>query len=121
MSGSRSILEDFFDAENRRDWEAYAGCLDPQVEWTVGGRTVRGRDAYVAAIRAAYERAGAVSFRLHQVLESEDKRVVATLLVDSTGARSLDVFELADGLVRREWEFELGPGPDWNGKVTRGV
>lgn len=39
--------------------------------------------------------------------------MVATLLIDSRGNRSLDVFEVVEGLIRREWEFLLGPGPGW--------
>lgn len=108
----RQVLEAFFEAENKRDWEAYERFLHPEVEWRVAGRTVAGRADYLRAMRAAY--AGSDScFRLHQVIESADGRVVATLLIDSRGNRSLDVFEIVEGLIRREWEFLLGPGPGW--------
>jgi len=50
------------------------------------------------------------------MLESEDRRRIATLLVDTDGRRSLDIFEFEDGLIRREWEFLLGRGVDWNGR-----
>lgn len=113
----RETLEAFFEAENGRDWEVYAGFLHPDVEWTVGGRTITGREDYVRAMRAAY--AGSdVRFRVHQSIESADGRVVATLLVDSEGRRSLDVFELSGGVVVREWEFLLGAGPDWDGEAV---
>lgn len=113
----RETLEAFFDAENGRDWEAYAGFLHPDVEWTVAGRTVAGREDYVRAMRAAYAGSDA-RFRVHQSIESADGRVVATLLVNSEGRRSLDVFELSGGVVVREWEFLLGAGPDWDGEAV---
>ena len=113
----RETLEAFFEAENGRDWEVYAGFLHPDVEWTVGGRTVAGREDYVRAVRAAYAGSDA-RFRVHQSIESADGRVVATLLVDSEGRRSLDVFELSGGVVVREWEFLLGAGPDWDGEAV---
>ena len=50
------------------------------------------------------------------MLESEDGRRIATLLVDTDGRRSLDIFEFEDGLIRREWEYLLGRGADWNGE-----
>ena len=33
---------------------------------------------------------------------------VVTLLVNDDGERSLDVFDVEGGLIRREWEFLLG-------------
>lgn len=113
----RETLEAFFEAENGRDWEVYAGFLHPDVEWTVGGRTITGREDYVRAMRAAYAGSDA-RFRAHQSIESADGRVVATLLVNSEGRRSLDVFELSGGVVVREWEFLLGAGPDWDGEAV---
>ncbi len=59
-----------------------------------------------------------MQFRQHQIVSSEDERIIATLFVDSAGQRSLNVFEFEDGQVRREWEFLLGPGADWGGDVV---
>lgn len=116
----RQALEAFFEAENRRDWEAYAGLLHPDVEWTLGGRTITGREDYVRAMKAAYAGSDA-RFRVHQLIESADGRVVATLLVDSEGRRSLDVFEFSGGVIVREWEFLLGAGPGWDGEAVPAV
>lgn len=116
----RETLEAFFEAENDRDWEAYAGFLHLDVEWTVGGRTITGREDYVRAMRAAYAGSDA-RFRVHQLIESADGRVVATLLVDSEGRRSLDVFEFSGGVIVREWEFLLGAGPGWDGGTVPAV
>lgn len=111
------MLEAFFAAENQRDWERYVEFLHPDVEWVIDGRAVQGRGDHLDAIAAAYAGSDA-QFRLHRIIESSDHNRVATLLVDSEENRSLDVFEFEDGLIRREWEFLLGPGGDWNGDVV---
>lgn len=115
MSDFRRKLADFFDAENRRDWDSYREFLHPQVEWVLGEDIINGRERYCETIIAAYAQS-ASRFRMHQMLESEDHRRIATLLVDTDGRRSLDIFEFEDGLIRREWEFLLGRGADWNGR-----
>lgn len=117
MSEPIALLAEFFAAENARDWLAYVQFLHPSVEWRLGDRVVRGRAEYVGVIKRAYA-CSQVTFRVHQVLESVDQAWVATLLVDSTGERSLDVFEFEDCMIRREWEFCLGRGSDWNGELV---
>ena len=115
MSDFRRKLAEFFDAENRRDWDDYREFLHPQVEWVLEEDVIKGRERYCETIVAAYAQS-ASRFRTHQRLESEDRRRIATLLVDTDGRRSLDIFEFEDGLIRREWEFLLGRGVDWNGR-----
>lgn len=115
MSDFRRKLAEFFDAENRRDWDNYREFLHPQVEWVLEEDVIKGRERYCETIVAAYAQS-ASRFRTHQMLESEDRRRIATLLVDTDGRRSLDIFEFQDGLIRREWEFLLGRGIDWNGR-----
>ncbi len=106
-----SPLRRLFDAENARDWESVAEVLHPEVEWTLvgddGPRVVRGRAAYVEALATAYAGSDR-SFRCVESTRSRDGARVVTMLLDSEGARSMDVFELAGGRVRREWEFLLG-------------
>ncbi|BDA63829.1 nuclear transport factor 2 family protein [Actinomyces capricornis] len=115
------ILEALFEAENARDWEALAACLHPEVEWRIGTQVVRGPQAYVDRLRQFYAGAkdSASRFRLHQAIASEDEATVVVLLVSGAGDRSLEVFEVTGGLVRREWEFELGAGTDWNGAALQ--
>ena len=115
MSDFRRKLAEFFDAENRRDWDDYREFLHPQVEWVLEEDVIKGRERYCETIVAAYAQS-ASRFRTHQMLESEDRRRIATLLVDTDGRRSLDIFEFEDGLIRQEWEFLLGRGVDWNGR-----
>ncbi len=104
-------LEQFFAAENARDWKRYATFLHPEVVWTlVDGATERrivGREEYLAVIRRAY--AGvSTTFRCIDMTVDVQRSRVASLLVSDTGDRSLDVFDVEDGLIRREWEFLLG-------------
>ncbi|WP_175954900.1 nuclear transport factor 2 family protein [Schaalia sp. Marseille-Q2122] len=112
MTALRDTLEAFFEAENQRDWERYVEFLHPEVEWTLHGNTIHGREAYMELITRAYANSS-VTFRTHQVLESTSVNIVATLLIDEDGNRSLDIFEFGDGLIRREWEFLMGPGEGW--------
>ena len=123
MTGSLAftLLEEFFAAENARDWPVYAQYLHPDVEWIVvqgdEPRIVQGAAAYLETIREAYD-GSPMTFRCVQTISSEDDTRVGTLLVDESGHRSLEVFEFQDGLIRREWEYLLGTGGDWNGDVV---
>ncbi len=114
------ILYALFEAENARDWEALAACLHPEVEWSIGTQVVRGPRAYVHRLRQFYAGAKdpASRFRIHQAIASDDEATVVVLLVNGAGDRCLEVFEVADGLLRREWEFELGQGADWSGAMV---
>ena len=109
--GLERLLERFFAAENARDWAAYASLLHPGVEWTLvddgAERRIVGREDYLAAIAAAYDGTGTVFSCLDMTVDRGRCRVV-TLLVNDDGERSLDVFDVEGGLIRREWEFLLG-------------
>ena len=52
MSDFRRKLADFFDAENRRDWDSYREFLHPQVEWVLGEDIIKGRERYCETIAA---------------------------------------------------------------------
>lgn len=60
-------------------------------------------------MKRAYEGA-AIQFRCTQALVDERRGRVATWLIDDEGNRSLDVFDLQDGLIKKEWEYLLGVG-----------
>ena len=109
--GLERLLERFFAAENARDWATYARLLHPGVEWTLvddgAERRIVGREDYLAAIAAAYDGTGTTFSCLDMTVDRERGRV-ATLLVNDDGERSLDVFDVEGGLIRREWEFLLG-------------
>jgi len=105
------VLQQLFDAENNRDWVAVGDLLHPDVRWTIvgaeGERVVEGKDSYLEALATAYE-GSETRFRCVEVTRSGDGARTVTMLVDDDGRRSLDVFEVEEGLVRREWEFPLG-------------
>lgn len=104
------VLARFFRAENERDWETYRALLHEDVVWHLHGeqdRTIRGVDEYLQTIRDAYAGSDA-HFRVEEAHEAADGRRVVVLLVDDSGRRSCEVFDIEDGLIRREHEFLLG-------------
>lgn len=119
------VLPELFAAENARDWTAFRALVHPGVEWTLIGpdatTVVSGRTAYMSRILAAHKSASNVSFAVRRSLRNEAGMTV-TELIDNHGDASVDVFDVRDGLVRREWEFlgEAGviPGAPW--PVARG-
>lgn len=107
----RDSLEAFFEAENSRDWQRYATFLHPDVVWTLVDGTTEskavGRDGYLSAIQHAYDGVP-TTFRCVDMIIDPSRSRASSLLIDDTGERSLDVFDLDGGLIRREWEFLLG-------------
>lgn len=105
------LLEQFFAAENSRDWRSYAEFLHPRVEWTLvdgpAERRIVGREEYLSVIRSAYDET-ATTFRCADMKIDHGRSRIATLLVNDVGDRSLDVFDFDGALIRREWEFLLG-------------
>ena len=104
-------LIQLFAAENDRDWPAFAELLDPDVTWHLVGErthTITGREAYMARIQRAYEARPSAHFELERFRQANDGRVLVEL-IDDQGAVSVEIFELRDGRVTREWEFLFGP------------
>ena len=105
------VLVELFAAENARDWATFQTLLHPEVEWTLIGpdttAVVRGRTTYMNRILAAYESASDARFTVRRSLSNEAGMIV-TELIDNHGDVSVDVFDVRNGLVRREWEFLLG-------------
>ncbi|HWP79111.1 MAG TPA: nuclear transport factor 2 family protein [Candidatus Acidoferrum sp.] len=98
-------LTEFFEYENSRQWEKYAGCLAEDVVWTLNGSEVMdGRTAYMRRITAAYE--GSDDTFVCRRMTGEGERI-ATELVNTRGVTSICVFDFAQGLIFREWEFIL--------------
>lgn len=107
LGSVRRLLLTFFSAENERDWATYRSCLAEDVEWVCYGapqRTVvQGRDSYVDAMQRAYAGWDA-TFSIDQLVVDEERGLAyAELVIDSR--RSVDVFEVENGLIRREREY----------------
>ena len=104
-----AALRAFFDAENAREWDTYRGFLHPDVVWELHAaqaRSIRGIDAYMDAIRAAYRGSG-VRFRCLEMHARRDGGRIVALLENDLGECSCDIFEFRDGQIYREYEFIL--------------
>ena len=105
----RQRLLDFFDTENKRDWEKYRQFLHPDVIWilhSAGIRRICGIEAYLAAMRDAYA-GNDNTFVCERLYQGKSGSCIATILVNNLDERSCDVFEFRDGLIYEEHEFIL--------------
>lgn len=103
-------LRRLFVAENNRDWMTLAGLLDPEVSWQLvsdATTVIKGRDEYVARPRAVYEARPAARFEVVRERANGRGRVLCEL-IDDLGVTSIEVFDIRNGLVFREWEFVFG-------------
>jgi ketosteroid isomerase-like protein len=109
VNDTKDMLLRFFEAENRRDWAEYGKYLAPDVVWELfSGQetTVRGIDRYIAAIKKAYDGSDD-TFVCEAMYHNGDGNRIVTILKNSHGQRSCDMFEIADGLIAKEYEFIL--------------
>ncbi len=108
---NRERLTRFFEAENQRDWIAYAAFLHPDIEWVLiqnrETRIIRGRRAYLRTIKAAYA-GNEDSFICEALYSGESGDCITTVLRNNHEQLSTDIFEFENGLIRKEWEFLLG-------------
>lgn len=107
---NKEVLTAFFKAENERDWDRYQQFLHPDISWQLvqaEEKTVTGIDHYMQVIKNAYHDTDA-QFTCVDMQISVDGNRIATLLVNNSGVRSLDIFDFKDGLIYREYEFILG-------------
>ncbi|MDO5096841.1 MAG: nuclear transport factor 2 family protein [Peptostreptococcaceae bacterium] len=103
------LLLEFFDAENRRDWEKYKQFLHPEVIWKLYGapnKEIAGIEQYMETMMKAYENTD-VQFSCEDMKVSSDKNRIVAYLVNDFGIRSVDVFDFKDNLIYREYEFIL--------------
>ena len=104
------VIRRLFIAENARDWDTLAGLLDPDVTWQlIADETtvIKGRDKYFARLKAAYEARPSAQFEVVNWRDTGRGRILCELM-DDLGEASVEVFDVRDGLVIREWEFVFG-------------
>lgn len=105
----KRILE-FLHAENQRDWLNYEKFLSHNVQWTFfsieGTRVVNGRENYVNTMKRIYENLDS-TFNIISLLSNDELGIVMAEL-EMDNRRSVDVFELRDGLILREREYYDG-------------
>ncbi len=111
QQNQQSLLR-FFEAENARDWQRYATFLSESVIWQLfplEGNTeeIAGKSAYIARMQKAYSGYDG-TFQCLRTEISEDGTRLCTFLQNREGERSLDIFEMQDGIILREWEFLFG-------------
>jgi len=109
----RELVDSYSDAVNRRDEAAWARCWATDATWRFHGRAIDGREAIVAAWRAAmasYRRAWFMAYPGMIAIDGETARMrVNTFeyLVDGNGAARLQSGLYEDRLVRHDgaWQF----------------
>ena len=107
---TKDLLLAFFEAENKRDWITYRKFLSLDIVWVLHSKqtkTIRGIDDYLAAMITAYDGSDN-TFVCESMYQSSDDTRIVTILKNSLGERSCDVFEFSSGLIIKEYEFILG-------------
>lgn len=106
---NQNILTSFFEAENKRDWEAYRKFLHPNVKWILHSKevkTIEGIEEYLNTMKAAYKDCEDTFICEKTYQDAASSRIVAILL-NNHGDRSCDIFDFKDGLIFKEYEFIL--------------
>jgi uncharacterized protein (TIGR02246 family) len=105
----RALIERYADAVNRRDVEDWAGLWTEDGVWEVFGHAISGRDAVVAAWRAAMEGFSLVFHVAHSAVvevragegSAQGRWTVSEQLVDADGRASV-LLALYHDVYRRE-------------------
>ncbi len=130
MGRNAEITRDFYEAYNRRDWEALASLLAPAVEWFHAGRgeRIQGVEAVTALLRSSAEAFPEARVAVSAVHETEasvttEWSYVGARRQAARSALACDVKELRDGkLVRGATygdtlqmllDLDAGPAPAW--------
>lgn len=99
----------FFKAENERNWTTYVEFLHPDIIWSLHGsetKVINGINEYLSTIKMSYMNNDSHFICKKLEISNDEKRVMA-FLVNDKKERSLDVFEMKNGLIYREYEFLL--------------
>lgn len=107
---TKALLLTFFDAENRRDWDLYRKFIDRNIIWTLISngkeKVIIGADNYVAYMKSFYEKCDD-TFEVENFCVSNSGARIAAVLRNNLNERSCDIFDFADGVIIREYEFTL--------------
>jgi limonene-1,2-epoxide hydrolase len=105
---SREIVESFWEAMQRNDWERAAGHLTENcvIEWPCSGERIVGR-ADFAALQADYPtNTGRWSFEIHRIVAEGDVVVSEVTTTDGEQAARVVAFSLLeDGRIARQIEY----------------
>ncbi|MCH3948322.1 MAG: hypothetical protein LKI67_04625 [Olsenella sp.] len=106
---AKEVLEDFFKAENERNWKVYQQFLHKEIVWQLFDKETRsicGIQDYMLTMQKAYENSD-IRFLCQDMQVSNDGNRIIAYLINDMGARSLDIFDFKDNLIYREYEFIL--------------
>ncbi|MCC6554375.1 MAG: nuclear transport factor 2 family protein [Polyangiaceae bacterium] len=108
MGRSGKITRAFFDAYNRRDWDALSARLAPSVTWFNAARRelIQGPEAVLALLRSSAEAFPEARIELHAVHEAASRSIAEWSYVTPGGKKSrhptvCDVIELSRGRIAR--------------------
>jgi len=108
MISGIQLLEQFFALENERRWDDYAIYLAENVEWILyeNGKqiAISGKNEYLKRIKQAYIGVE-TRFEARNITEYKKQNRIITLLENSNGDMSIDIFEIKDGKIIKEWEY----------------
>ena len=109
MGGHRELVEQFITSLEARDWEAWAGLLDPDVVYEIpqSRERIRGRDRY---LQFNQEYPGDWHLRPKVIIADEHRGVVWFEWrlgggADDGADDGMAFFEFADGLITRVTDF----------------
>lgn len=106
---NKEMLDAFFKAENERNWNRYQQYLHPEISWMLYGskvKQIQGITEYLNTIKASYEHT-AIQFHCEKMEISDDQHRIACFLRNDKGEKSIDIFEIKDHLIYKEFEFLL--------------
>ena len=106
---AKEVLEDFFKAENERNWKVYQQFLHKEIVWQLFDKETRsicGIQDYMLTMQKAHENSD-IRFLCQDMQVSNDGNRIIAYLINDMGARSLDIFDFKDNLIYREYEFIL--------------
>ena len=110
MCSDIEILQRFFSLENERNWRDYEAYLSEDIEWILNENekqvVIHGKKSYLERVRHAYSYTD-VKFTIRAIARCERTNRIVSILESDDGDISIDVFELSNGKIAREWEYIL--------------
>ena len=110
---SRDVLESFWAAMQKNDWDRAAGHLteDCVVDWPCSGERIVGRSDF-AAVQAAYPTAtGSWSFEVHRIVVEGVVVVSEVTVTDGEQSARVVAFSIVDDHGRIAHQTEYWPMP----------
>ncbi|MEM8971240.1 MAG: nuclear transport factor 2 family protein [Pseudomonadota bacterium] len=116
------FIEAFWDTMGTNDFAAASLLLSKDFEYYMpqSQEYMRGRDAFVA-VNSNYPASGPWVFKVHSIIESNDRGVSDVSVTDGAiQARVITFHTVENGLITRQLEFwpDPYPAPEWRTEWT---